>query len=99
HRGGGPGGREEGWGKVLRPPIDECLGLTTAVSPANPSAHRLRRIAAPSDDARGLPPTSATQRGANTRSRPKVDIASLRRKSLSVAAHSAPWPASRRRGR
>src|SRR5579863_913626 len=71
----GTNGKDDRLGDVVNPPIDRCLGFTTAISPTNPPSRKLRRTFVPSDEGRGLPPTSARVRGANALCNPKSDIA------------------------
>src|SRR6185436_11374167 len=49
------------------------------MGPANPHVRKLFRMVRPTDDGRGLAPTSATERGANRRSRRYVLIESVGR--------------------
>ncbi len=51
---------------VRMPSISAWRGLTQPICPAKPPARRLRTTARPAERSRGLPPTTATERGRNT---------------------------------
>ncbi len=83
----GASGRLSTSGRNSTSPTRPPFGLTAQTGPSSPAPRRLFRSTLPTEPARALAPIRATERGANMRSRLRIDMGSaLRRRGTAGGA-------------